>query len=111
MKQNDNKIICIDLRDLTNVTLKDDYHMLVSDMSTDPVYGNDILSLTDRYLGYKKSSFLLSLWVERISHRGALVVVVFFWRLKMMITLRVNSVFDVYAMLFLMLLMSINEYC
>ena len=46
--------VWINFRDLNTLTPKDEYHMFVADILVDSAFGNEILSLVDRYLGYNK---------------------------------------------------------
>lgn len=46
--------ICIDFRDLNNVTSKDEYSMLVAEMLVDSAIGFEYLSLLDGYFGYNQ---------------------------------------------------------
>ena len=46
--------MCIDFRDLSAVTPKDEYHMSIVDMLIDSTVGNEILSLLDYYSGYNQ---------------------------------------------------------
>ncbi|PNY08742.1 hypothetical protein L195_g005274 [Trifolium pratense] len=54
IKKNGSLRICIDFRDLNNVTPKDEYSMLVVEMLIDSAAGFEYLSMLDGYSGYNQ---------------------------------------------------------
>lgn len=54
IKKNGTLRVCIDFRDLNNVTPKDEYLMLVAEMLVDSAAGHEYLSMLDGYSGYNQ---------------------------------------------------------
>lgn len=54
INKNGNLRVCIDFRDLNNVTPKDEYPMAVAKMLVDSSAGFEYLSMFDGYYGYNQ---------------------------------------------------------
>ncbi|WJX84314.1 hypothetical protein P8452_66903 [Trifolium repens] len=54
IKKNGSLRVCIDFRDLNNVTPKDEYAMPVAEMLVDSAAGHEYLSMLDGYSGYNQ---------------------------------------------------------
>lgn len=52
IKKNSKLCVCIDFKNLNNITSKDEYPIPVADILVDSAIGNAILNFMDGHLGY-----------------------------------------------------------